>query len=118
MRDTYKTETLTQHGKTYRVEWVYDHDAGAPWDNSDCHGIVSDWETRDKRPGELILNQNGRSKRFYDFAASVKKHALKVGTLPPTTGKPRANKPTLQQWQILNTCADGAMTTGTIAASP
>lgn len=73
MRDAYKTETLPHHGKTYRVEWVYDRDAGAPWDNSDCHGIVSDWETRDKLPGELILNQNGRSKRFYDFAASVKK---------------------------------------------
>ena len=73
MHDTYKTETLTQHGKTYRIEWVYDQDIGAPWDHSDGHGIVSDWETRDKRPGELILNQNGRSKRFYDFAASVKK---------------------------------------------
>ena len=73
MYDTYKTETLTHHGKTYRVEWVYDRDAGTPWDHSDGHGVVSDWETRDKRPGELILNQNGRSKRFYDFAASVKK---------------------------------------------
>lgn len=45
------------------------HDSyhGAPWDNEDGHGPVTDWETRDKAPGELILNEDGNSKRFYDF---------------------------------------------------
>lgn len=66
MLDAYKTDTLTQHGKTYRVDYVYDHDTGAPWENSDCHGPVSEWTTRTKKPGERILNSSGQSKRYYD----------------------------------------------------
>jgi hypothetical protein len=73
MNDAYKTETLTQHGKTYRVQWFYDCDMGAPWEEHDGHGIVSDWTRRDKHPGELVLNEDRGSRRFYDFAATVKK---------------------------------------------
>ena len=73
MNDAYKTETLTQHGKTYRVQWFYDYDMGAPWEEHDGHGIVSDWTRRDKHPGELVLNEDRGSRRFYDFAATVKK---------------------------------------------
>lgn len=57
---------------TFKVEFEEDYDADAPWENSEGHGIVTDWEYRDKRPGELILNTNRRAKRFYDFAESVK----------------------------------------------
>jgi hypothetical protein len=66
--EAYKTETVEQHGITYRVDYLYDPAAGKPWENSDAHGPVSDWERRDKRPGELVLNEDNRGyKRFYDF---------------------------------------------------
>jgi len=45
---------------------------GAPWDEECGHGDVSDWTTRDKLPGELVLSEDGRSKRFYDFAGACK----------------------------------------------
>lgn len=52
---------------------VEDDDRGAaPWDD-DGHGPVSDWRPIDsKAPGELVLNRDGDSARFYDFAAAVK----------------------------------------------
>lgn len=54
----------------FRVEFESDNDSGAPWDNEDGHGPVSDWELRSKRPGELVLNTDRTSKRFYDFKAA------------------------------------------------
>ena len=69
----YKTETIQQHGKKYLVEWVYDHH-GAPWEECDGHGIVSDWETRPKKPGELVLNESrGGARRFYNLQETIKK---------------------------------------------
>ncbi len=52
------------------VEW--DTDTEAPWEHCDGHGPVSDWETRDKAPGELVLSSDRNSKRFYDFAEACK----------------------------------------------
>lgn len=49
-----------------------DDDNTPPWKQEDGHGEVSDWTTRDKAPGELVLNEDGRSKWFYDFAGAVK----------------------------------------------
>jgi hypothetical protein len=55
---------------TARIE--RDSDCGTPWENSDGHGAVTDWERRDKAPGELILaGSRGDSCRFYDFAGAV-----------------------------------------------
>lgn len=71
--ETITTETIEQDGRTYQAKTVYDHDAGAPWDNMSTFGTVTDWERRDKRPSERILNSDNRGfKRFYDFAAAVK----------------------------------------------
>lgn len=70
--NTYKTDTIEQHGITYQVEWVVDEGADAPWENSDGHGRVSDWERRSKRPGELILNSDRGFSRFYDFQEAMK----------------------------------------------
>lgn len=72
INEAYKTETIEQHGTAYRVQWVQDYDARAPWENEDGHGPVSDWERREKRPGEMILNDDRGALRFYDFAAAVK----------------------------------------------
>lgn len=61
-------------GFTVRARIVHDPDHGAPWDEEDGHGPVSDWTRRDKRPGERILSSGMRSgeHRFYDFAEAVK----------------------------------------------
>ena len=72
MTDAYRTETRESGTMSFRIEWVYDHDSDAPWDREDGHGPVSDWEHRSKRPGEMILNSNRGSHRFYDFAEAVK----------------------------------------------
>jgi hypothetical protein len=78
----YKTDTLTQHCRTYLIEWFYDDTGKAPWDNGDCHGPVSGWERRSKRPGERILNSDRGSHRFYDFQQAVK-DAVKVWGCKP-----------------------------------
>lgn len=60
---------LTIDGHTYRFRVnVENDDKGAPWDEEAGHGPVSDWTTRDKRPGERVLSSDHGSKRFYDVA--------------------------------------------------
>lgn len=50
-----------------------DPDIGAPWKESDGHGPVSGWRHgNSKRPGELELNDDGASSRFYDFAEACR----------------------------------------------
>lgn len=50
----------------FRIDVHDDQDMGAPWENADGHGPVSDWTTRDKRPGEWVLSSDRGSKRYYD----------------------------------------------------
>lgn len=58
--------------QTAVVAIVPDSDMGAPWEEHDGHGPVSDWTTRAKRPGELVLNRDHGARRYYDFAEAVK----------------------------------------------
>lgn len=60
-------------GREFSVEIEYDQDAGYPWED-DCifDGVVSDWERRDKRPSEKILNEDRESKRFFDVKQYIK----------------------------------------------
>ncbi len=67
MNAPYETESRTVDGKEYRVDFFRDDDLGPPWEEHDGHGPVTDWTTRDKHPGELILNEDGSSARYYDF---------------------------------------------------
>jgi hypothetical protein len=62
--------TITFQGSTYRfrVNVPFDEVMGAPWKEHDGHGPVSEWTTRDKRPGELVLSTDGTHKRYYDAA--------------------------------------------------
>lgn len=71
MSDVIHSYTLERYGFTFRVDHCADHDAGAPWDD-DGHGPVSDWTTRDKSPGELVLNTSNGSSRYYDFAEACR----------------------------------------------
>lgn len=64
--------TVDHDGFTFTLSLEHDSDHGAPWDEECGHGPVSDWTTRDKLPGELVLNDDGRSKRYYDFAEACR----------------------------------------------
>lgn len=68
----YDHDTFTHGGLTFQVTFPPDDSGDCPWEQSEGHGPVSDWTTRQKRPGELILSSHGNSQRFYDFAAAVK----------------------------------------------
>lgn len=65
--------TFSHVGKTFLAEIYADDCADAPWDISDCHGLVSEWETRSKLPGEWVLGEDGRDRRFYDVQKTMKK---------------------------------------------
>lgn len=64
----YDSFTFERNGRTYRAELHYDPDHGAPWEEEDGHGPVTDWTRRDKRPGEMVLIRDHGMSRFYDFA--------------------------------------------------
>lgn len=66
------TRTIAGHEFTFRVTFEHDHGHGAPWEECDGHGIVTGWERRDKRPGELVLSEDRGSRRFYDFAETCR----------------------------------------------
>jgi hypothetical protein len=70
----YDGDTFEHAGNLFRVTFPRDDDHGAPWDEEDGHGPVTGWESRGKRPGEMVLSEDsrGRAKRFYDFAEAVR----------------------------------------------
>lgn len=67
----YDGDTLEHNGREYRVTIEHDIDHGAPWEEEDGHGPVSDWTTRAKEPGEIVLCEDRGSRRYYDFAKAV-----------------------------------------------
>lgn len=69
----YDGDTFEHGGREFTVRFQHDDCSDAPWEMSDGHGPVSDWTTRDKLPGERLLNSDrGRSRRFYDFAEATR----------------------------------------------
>jgi hypothetical protein len=64
--------TYTHNSHTITVEWHRDDSLGAPWEEHDGHGIVSDWRNhRSKAPGERVLYQDRGSCRFYDVKGTL-----------------------------------------------
>lgn len=57
--------------RTFVLAIVNDEDCDAPWERSEGHGPVSDWTSRAKAPGERVMNTDGPSKRYYDWAAAI-----------------------------------------------
>ena len=55
---------------TFRAE--YDSYHGAPWEEECGHGPVSEWTSRAKRSGDLVLCSDRSSCRFYDFAEAMR----------------------------------------------
>ena len=68
----YESRDIEKNGTTYRVEFTADCNMGAPWEEHAGHGVVSDWERRNKKPGEVIIASDGGSKRFYDVAETTR----------------------------------------------
>ena len=70
--ETFEVEKTGMDGSVLRfaVELMRDEDMSVPWQECDGHGEVTDWTSRAKRPGELILNQDGDSRRYYDFSGA------------------------------------------------
>lgn len=64
--------TVSGQDLAFSVDVEPDYDSGAPWENSDGNGPVSGWETRNKRPGELLLYKDGAFSRYYDFAEACR----------------------------------------------
>lgn len=69
----YDDDTFTYRGHTFKVTFPRAEDTGPPWEEHDGHGEVSDWTSREKRPGERVLVADRQSYRYYDFAATVRK---------------------------------------------
>jgi len=68
------SETIHHDGRDYCVDYPYDEDTREPWKECGGHGVVSDWTTRKKRPGERVLNADSSScsYRYYDVAETTK----------------------------------------------
>lgn len=68
-----ETLTLEVDGFVITATIHSDPDTAAPWKENDGHGPVSGWrDPSSKRPGEMVLNEDGRSERFYDFAEACR----------------------------------------------
>jgi len=50
-------KTHEYKGHTIKIETHHDQYLGAPWEEIYGHGIISEWTTRDKRPGEIELTK-------------------------------------------------------------
>lgn len=70
MRSQY--DDIREHqGYRFGVRYVPDTDHGAPWEEADGHGVISEWTTRAKVPGERVLCTDRHLKRYYDVAATM-----------------------------------------------
>ena len=54
------------------VKIEYDTGYTPPWENSDGHGVVSDWEHRGEANGRWELCEDHYSRRYYDRVETVK----------------------------------------------
>lgn len=73
MGTAYETFEKELGGMKFRVDFCYDEDMGEPWKEHDGHGIVSEWTTRSKAPGERVLCKDRDSRRYYDVQATMEK---------------------------------------------
>jgi hypothetical protein len=66
-------DILESNGFRFRVNIEADDTQGAPWECEDGHGPVTGWVSRNKGPGERILNsERGGAHRFYDMQGATR----------------------------------------------
>lgn len=114
MTYTLDTFEFTHNGTAYLAEVYPDEHMGAPWDEHDGHGPVSDWTTRSKAPGELVLNEDRGSYRYYDFQEACR-IARRDGwdAKPYNTGQETKRQQAAKAAVLTSsTCAAGARMTG------
>jgi hypothetical protein len=86
-------DTFTREGATFRFRSEQDDTRDAPWEREDGHGPVSDWTTREKEPGEVIIASDHRSYIFYNLAEATRiarREKWGVAGLVATNETPRA----------------------------
>lgn len=69
---------LETKGLRFAVSVEHDSGYGAPWDEYDCHGEVTAWTRRAKRPGERVLTEDRGSRRYYDVEGTLSR-AIREG---------------------------------------
>lgn len=72
---------LEVDGVKFNVYVCPDESSRPPWENNDCHGPVSKWTTRSKKPGEMVLANDHGKNIYYDFQEScriAKKRSLGI----------------------------------------
>jgi hypothetical protein len=105
------TITCVVDGMTCTASVYLDDVNEAPWERDCGHGSVSDWTTRDKRPGELVLCEDRRSRRYYDFQEAVKtaRHdgwGIKDGRKEGESLKAYAARAAMQDFKVLKAWCD------------
>ena len=68
----YDNDEFERGGRTFTFRTEYDDSREAPWEEEGGHGVVSEWTTRDKAPGERVLIADRLRKRYYDIAATMR----------------------------------------------
>jgi len=90
---------------TIRATIEHDWHTGAPWLEHDGHGPVSDWTTRAKRPGELVLTTDGPHRQYYDFAQACRIARRDGWNTPPydtiETPRQRATRAAMSDYEAL-----------------
>ncbi len=61
-----------ERGYSAHIEIFQDDAMREPWIEHDGHGVISEWESRDKLPGERILCSDRGMHRFYDIQETIK----------------------------------------------
>lgn len=54
------------------VKIEYDTDYSPPWEDSDGHGVVSDWEHHGEANGRWVLHHDRYDTRYYDWRETLK----------------------------------------------
>lgn len=69
----YPSETFdfAHNGHSFRAFIEQDDDATPPWERYDGMVPVTDWENRDNRPSEVIINDNRIARRFVCVRAAI-----------------------------------------------
>ena len=104
------TVTIEHAGFTFTARIEHDPHHGAPWAEEDGHGPVTEWVSRAKNAGELVLSKEGRSCRYYDFAEACR-IALRDGwgsrePIEGETAKQRASRAARGDFEILKAWAN------------
>lgn len=85
-------DLIEVNGRTFKVSIEADEAHEAPWNDGDGRGIVSGWTTRAKEPGERVLQEDRRSRRYFDWAGTMRKAKAEGWNVEPYNEGTKAQK--------------------------